>query len=289
MFVKGVDDFLQLLDLVPGGDGVWAGATPSGTERPGLYGGFIAAQALRAAHLSVGSELHPHSLQALFLRAGRFGEPVEFLVDVTRDGRSFSARRVEARQRGDIIFTMLASFQVTEEGDDYQLAPPRLDPPDAAQPLVSTGQETGTGGDGPFGIVAVPAGGHRDHTLDWSPTRYWAKARHALPDDSGIHACALVAMGDLRTGHPPRLARGSELPVRMTTLDYSVWLHRRFRADEWLLFDLKAAGNGGARGLTYGIVHDEHGGQAASFTMELLLRDQPGEPSPFGAPKKAAP
>ena len=81
-------------------------------------------------------------------------------------------------------------------------------------------------------------------------------------------------MGDLRTGTPPQLARAADGPVRMTTLDYSVWLHRPTQADDWVLFDLRPAGNGGARGLTYGVVFDREQRQVASLAMELLLRDQ---------------
>jgi acyl-CoA thioesterase II len=273
--VTDVDNFVALLDLTRAADATWLGATPRGSERPNLYGGLVAAQALRAAHLSVPAGFDPHSVHSLFLRAGRFDEPVHFDVDVTRNGRSFLARRVEARQSGGVILSMLASFQHPEQGDSYQLSGPDTALPADDAPRVATGMETGMGGDGPFELVNAEPGDRRDGSLEWSAVRYWARARSPLPTDAGIHACALVAMGDLRTGTPPRVARAADAPVQMTTLDYSLWLHRATPADEWILFDLRAAGNGGARGLTYGVVFDAGHRQVASLAMELLLRDQP--------------
>jgi acyl-CoA thioesterase II len=61
----------------------------------------------------------------------------------------------------------------------------------------------------------------------------------------------------------------------MTSIDYAVWFRQPCRADDWLLYDLRPAGNGGARGLTVGTVHDTSGRHVASLAMELLLRDLP--------------
>ena len=266
------DQLPELLALEPGGDGRWSGVTPSGHDRPNLFGGIVAAQALRAGHLSAGLDRQPHSLHAYFLRSGRFGEPLLFRVDETRSGRSFSARRVEVSQQGGPILTMIVSFKVPESGDDYQVDPSGLGPPAEGAATTGTGTETGTPGDGPFELVDAPPGERHPGSLDWSAVRYWARARQALPDDPGIHACAIVAMGDLRTAGPPLAARADERPVRMTSLDYALWFHRPTRADGWLLFDLRPGGNGGARGLTYGVVHDAGGVQAASLAMELMLR-----------------
>ena len=52
----------------------------------------------------------PHSLHGYFLRAGRSDLPVILEVDRDRDGRSFSARHVNAVQEGEVIFSMVTSF-----------------------------------------------------------------------------------------------------------------------------------------------------------------------------------
>src|SRR5436190_18352591 len=77
----------------------------SARDRRSLYGGQVAAQALRAAGLTVDSDRYPHSLHGYFLRPGRPDLPVILHVDRDRDGRSFSARHVRAVQDGQVIFS----------------------------------------------------------------------------------------------------------------------------------------------------------------------------------------
>src|SRR6185436_1636801 len=84
-------------------------------QRFSLYGGLVAAQALRAAGSTVASERVPHSLHGYFLRPGRVDLPVIYQVDRDRDGGSFSARHVRAVQDGEVIFSMLASFHSYRE------------------------------------------------------------------------------------------------------------------------------------------------------------------------------
>lgn len=276
--MDNADGLLDQLDLVKHGEQSWLGVTPSASgSRPNLFGGLVAAQALRAGHLSAGLGRQPHSVHAYFLSSGRFDEPLRSDVLVVRDGRSFSVRHIEVSQSGVPILTMIASFQSPESGDEYQVdGPGSVEPPDEV-PRQGTGHETGMPGDGPFEMVEADPGPNRRGSLDWSAMRYWARARNRLPEDPGVHACALLAMGDLRTGSPPRVAMTSQSPIQMTSLDYSMWFRGVAVADRWMLFDLHPGGNGGARGLTYGLVHAAQG-QVASFAMEMLLR-QVGQPA----------
>ena len=62
------------------------------------------AQALTAAARTVAVTRVVHSLHAYFLRPGRTDIPIVFDVETVRDGRSFSSRRVVARQGGTVIF-----------------------------------------------------------------------------------------------------------------------------------------------------------------------------------------
>jgi acyl-CoA thioesterase-2 len=64
-----------------------------------IYGGQVAAQALLAAGSTAADRL-PHSLHAYFLRPGRTDQPIDLQVEVERDGRSYSSRRVVAVQDG---------------------------------------------------------------------------------------------------------------------------------------------------------------------------------------------
>ncbi len=265
------DDFLEILDLSDQGEDVWLGRTPTGSDRPNLFGGLVAAQALRAAHLTVDHGRHPHSIHAYFLSAGRFGQDIRLRVHHVRDGRSFSVRSVEVSQSGVPVLVMTSSFQCREVGDEYRLDRSGDPEPPDRLPRSGTAKETGTSGDGPFEMVEDNPPGTRRGSLEWTALRYWARTRTRIPEDPGLHACALVAMGDLRTGSPPRIAMTTGEPSRMTSLDYSMWFVGPSVADDWMMFDLRPGGNGGGRGLTVGVVQGRQG-QMATMAMELLFR-----------------
>src|SRR5512142_2476847 len=100
------------------------------TGAPSVYGGQVVSQALVAAERTVEGRA-PHSLHAYFLLPGDVGAPVVYQVDRIRDGRSFSARRVQAIQHGRPILSMIASFQVAEPGLEHAAPIPDLPPPEA--------------------------------------------------------------------------------------------------------------------------------------------------------------
>ena len=170
---------------------------PAGDDRrPRLFGGQVAAQAARAASLTVPDDRSIHSLHGYFLRAGRADRPTILHVDRDRDGRSFSARHVTARQDGEVIMSLLVSFHVDEVGPEYQavgLPPDVPQPEDVAPPAgwfphqsVLDLRITGTGR--PRGKWGGP------------PHQFWTRARGPLPDDRLLHACVLTYLSDVGTG-----------------------------------------------------------------------------------------
>src|SRR5262245_29501619 len=101
---------------------------------PQVFGGQVLGQALVAASATVEGR-QVHSLHAYFLRRGDFNAPIVYQVDRSRDGGSFSSRRVVAIQHGAQIFHMSASFQEPETGLEHQLPMPPVPPPDALPDL----------------------------------------------------------------------------------------------------------------------------------------------------------
>ena len=76
---------------------LYVGSTPrSPLQR--IFGGQVAGQALAAANATVPAERGVHSLHSYFLRPGDPQEEIRYEVDRIREGRSFSTRRVVARQ-----------------------------------------------------------------------------------------------------------------------------------------------------------------------------------------------
>jgi acyl-CoA thioesterase-2 len=236
---------------------------------PRLFGGQVAAQSLRAATLTVPADRLPHSLHAYFIRPGRSGVPLELTVERARDGRSFTTRRVSAAQEGETIFVLDASFQVEEDGDDWQ--------PDASMPDVPTAEEIGEvpsmmsrfSSMSPFDMRPIG----ETNPMGFGMTRFWIRLSGRLPDDPLLHACAITFVSDMSMVSAARAPGGDRTRGFMgASLDHAVWLHVPARADEWLLFDAGPLRNAGARGLAHATMHNERGVLVASVTQEALLR-----------------
>lgn len=81
-----------------------------------VYGGQVIAQSVLAAAATVPAGRLPNSIHGYFITAGNINQPLKFDVETLRDGRSFSARRINVTQDHGSILTAIASFQ--ESGQD---------------------------------------------------------------------------------------------------------------------------------------------------------------------------
>jgi acyl-CoA thioesterase II len=235
---------------------------PGAESRLSLYGGQVAAQALRAAGATVPAERLPHSMHGYFLRPGLVDRPVILQVDRDRDGGSFSARHVRAVQDGEVIFSMVASFHVPRESATFDAVATR----GGADPETLTARPT------PF-LVEV---------REVSPTRIakgeirhsdslWVRASSPLPDDPLLHACALTYVSDLGSGFGQVEVPG--LPAGGPSIDHSLWFHDPIRADEWMLLELWPLKAISSRGVYSGSLRSEEGRLGALLAQEMLLRD----------------
>jgi acyl-CoA thioesterase II len=225
-----------------------------------LYGGQVAAQALHAAGLTVDPARRVHSLHGYFLRKGDSALPTVYEVFRDRDGRSFSARRVVAIQRGAVIFNMSASFHAAEDSWESQAEQlPDTEPPEALQP-----------GD-TFRLFSIESRMPKQPYADSAPwfTRFWARAAIPLPDNQLIHACVLTYLSDISTGVLP----APDGSARATSsLDHAVWFHRPVDMNEWVLFDYHPQVSGRGRGWYTGSLFTRDGSLVASITQESLFR-----------------
>src|ERR1700759_3200448 len=108
-----------LLDLESLAPDVFGGEPPPQPAQR-IFGGQVLAQALVAATRTVDAARSCHSFHAYFLRPGDPKLPIRYEVDRSRDGASFSARRVVALQNGAQILILAASFQRGERGFEHQ-------------------------------------------------------------------------------------------------------------------------------------------------------------------------
>ena len=259
--VPRATSLVDLLTLEELDTNLYRAFNPAESFLPRLYGGQVAAQALRAAAATVEPDRTPHSLHGYFLRAGRADLPTILHVDRDRDGRSFSARHVNAVQEGKVIFSALASFQADEPSIDVQM--PSL-PPDAGDPEAMP--ESARAG---HNLLLDMRFFHSGEDEQMRANRFWARPRGALPDDPVTRACVLTYVSDLGWAFDEIDADG---PLGGPSLDHAVWLQRPVDVTEWMFLELRPVSVAGARGVFTGTIHTRDGRLAAYLTQEALLR-----------------
>ena len=261
---------IALFDLEPHGPDTFVGIGPR-YPWGGLFGGQIVAQSLRAAAATVEPDQQVHSLRAYFIRRGDHTEPIRFEVDRIRNGRSFSTRRVVARQAIGAILNLESSFQAPEPADDVTTVPfdQALPGPEHGTPDNWSDTFERRDLDHGEGTPGVRTGAGR-HVA-------WMRVTVPVdPDDQLLHRCWLAYMSDdmpagaVRLAHPPLQVEGERF---VASLDHTIWFHRPLRADQWHLYDFSCHGYTGGRGLAIGHVFSADGTHVATVAQEVLFRN----------------
>jgi acyl-CoA thioesterase II len=263
------EDFRDLVDIKELDRDLYEAPSFSDQLRPYLFGGQVAAQALRAAILTVTPDRSPHSLHGYFLRRGTSGRSVVLQVHRDFDGRSFSSRRVLAIQNGEVLFSAAASFHIDEPSPEYQM-PMDTDVPGPDEAVV-----VDFGGPRQFFEIRAIPGDAARRGVGFA-RQLWVRARAGLPDDDNTHACALTYVTDFGSGFAELDIEG--LAPAGPSLDHCIWFHRPIRLDDWVLIDLWPLRALGSRGTYMGSVHDRQGALGCMLAQEALLR--PRAPSP---------
>ncbi|HEY0224717.1 MAG TPA: acyl-CoA thioesterase II [Pseudolabrys sp.] len=279
-----VQDLLTILDLEQLDLNLFRGNSPQvGWQR--VFGGQVVGQALVAAIRTVDGSRPPHSMHAYFLLPGDPKIPIIYDVDRMRDGGSFTTRRVTARQHGHPIFSMLVSFHVDEQGLDHQAKMPDVPGPDSLPSEAEVREKI-------LPTMPDPVRRYyeRERPIELRPVEFerylgkkfpdgkfhvWIRATGRLPDDPAIHRCVLAYtsdMGLLDTALVPHGRTLFEKEFMAASLDHALWLHRPFRADEWLLFAQDSPNLHGSRGFARGLIFKQDGTLVASVAQEGLVR-----------------
>jgi acyl-CoA thioesterase-2 len=106
----------------------------------------------------------------------------------------------------------------------------------------------------------------------------WFRTVAALPTDTIVHQAVLAYASDygfLPTSLLPHGVPFRDPRLQLASLDHALWMHRPFKADEWLLYRMESPSASGARGFVRGDVFDVHGRLVASVAQEGLIRMKP--------------
>ncbi|CAI0472140.1 unnamed protein product [Linum tenue] len=301
-----------------------------------VFGGQFVGQALAAASKTVDCLKIVHSLHSYFLLVGDFDMPILYQVHRVRDGKSFATRRVDAIQKGNVVFTLLASFQKEETGFKHQeVAMPSVPDPEMLLSLEQLRDKRLTDPrlprsyrnkvaakefvPWPIEIRFCEPSTRTNQTKSPPSLKYWFRAKGKLSDDQALQRqvtpfnlnpssmkprnlamCVAAFASDLiflQVSLNPHRYRG--LKASAVSLDHSMWFHRPFRADDWILFvvsghrvisvqmvpcnnqkltfqvfvlQIKSPAASNARGFVSGDMFTKGGEHIVSLTQEGLLR-----------------
>lgn len=279
-----VSELIELLSLERLENNLFRGQSRDiGTKY--VFGGQVLGQALSAAQATLDEPRGAHSLHAYFLRAGDIEAPIVYNVDRTRDGGSFSVRRVTAIQHGKVIFFCAASFQEHEAGAEHQLSMPEVPKPEDLEPapavppeklaLLPIKVQRWLDRHGPFEFRHVYPRDELNPPKRPPFQQVWFRLSEKVGDAPELHRALLAYASDfhlLGTATFPHGISYYQPNVLMASLDHALWFHRPFRADDWLLYSIDSPSAQEGRGLARGQIFDRSGRLVASTAQEGLIR-----------------
>ena len=280
-----LQNLLTLLEMEQLEENIFRGESQDlGTGR--VFGGQVLGQAISAVQKSC-PERFVHSAHAYFLRAGDCEKPIVYLVNKTRDGRTFSSRTVTAIQNGEPIFTLLCSLQGEEEGTfdfslDRDLTPCSFDSPDNGAISVDLENE---------GIDTFKYRNDRSKILQSlpfqitfpseeadnqsQPEQFWLRTSSEVPKNGGIHQSILAFASDFRLLPSTLRAVGYRYRVSeamLATICHAIWFHRPSRVDDWMFHLSEPLSLSNGRGLARGEIYNSDGQLVASTMQEGVVR-----------------
>lgn len=278
-----LDELLELLSLETIEQGIYRGQSQDlGFGR--VFGGQVIGQALSAAKQTITSGAL-HSFHSYFLRPGDSAKPIVYDVEKIRDGKSISSRRVQAIQNGKPIFFLTASFHTASGGFEHQAEMPDVQGPEGLASERDIALQFASQIPKPLRqrftcekpIEIRPVEFYNPLSPEkTAPKRHvWMKANGALPDDPRIHRYLLAYASDfsfLPVASQPHGVSFMTPNFQMATIDHSMWFHRPFRFDDWLLYVVDSPSASDDRGFVTGKFFDRRGRLIASTAQEGVMR-----------------
>lgn len=294
---------------------------PPGIGAVAVFGGTFIGQSLLAALKTVEPRFKPFSMHCNFLVGGDPKFRSEYRVKRTRDGKNYATRQVEVLQKGQVIFICTVSFQSRVlRGSSanlgpqlhHQTEPPRHTPPPEdmldskeglsewlslkhVKPYVKNMEEKLLNSDMDPCIWRLPddyfhgetaTSSERHIPFEHRSIKFWFKTRPKIKDPQ-FNEVALAYCSDLFL-----LSSTTRLNFRnygsltfSVSLDHTIYFHKDFKADDWLLYEVKNPVCGGNRSLVTGHIYNQQGELIASTVQEgLAIID---DKNPFGTLAKS--
>lgn len=248
-----------------------------------VFGGQVLAQSLLAAMKTVPEERQVHSLHSYFLRPGDIHKEILFEVEILRDGKSFSARRVRALQDDQPIFVLSTSFQIPAGGAEHQETMPQGLPDPLSLPsasdLLSKFDHPATN----YWSKARPFDlRHVSEPIYLRPAKeqvadqmIWFKAISTLPTEQRLQTAALAYASDYTILESVLKRHGlswAHPGLNTASLDHAMWFHAPAQVNDWMLYVQQSPAAASGRGLAMGSIFAKDGTLLASIAQEGMVR-----------------
>lgn len=281
-----VTNLLALLDIERLEVDMFRGQSPENETSQRVFGGQVISQALVAAYRTVDLETRTcHSLHAYFIRPGDPSIPIIYEVDRSRDGGSFTTRRVVAIQHGKQIFSLAASFHKQEDGWHHQHEMPEAEGPEGLKDRIELRA----------GLAEHMDERQRKQFLQPHPIEIretapidlvkpqkvsdvhhiWFRVSRPIDEAPWLHHCLMAYASDmalLGTGNRPHGISWVKGDLMMASLDHAMWFHAPIKFDDWHLYTMDSPYAGGARSFNRGSIFSQDGKLVASVAQEGLMR-----------------
>jgi len=280
----GIQELLSILNLEKLEHNLFRGRSPQVAWQR-VFGGQTIAQALVAAQRTVDPDRHVHSLHGYFMRPGDITVPIIYEVDRIRDGSSFTTRRVVAIQHGHAIFSLEASFQVEEQGLEYQMPMPLdVPPPEELKSQRELLQEATHvpeqirlfwAKERPLELRPVYAEHYSSRDKLPPLQKVWIRLTGPVPNDRALRCAVLAYLSDMTLLDTATFAHGRGIfdpDIQAASIDHAMWFHREHALDGWLLYTQDSPSTSGSRGFTRGALYAQDGTLIASVAQEGLIR-----------------
>lgn len=229
-----------------------------------LFGGQLLGQFIQAARL-VCPDKAVKSLHAVFAREGRADEPVSYEAIRHHEGRSFATLTITARQSRGVLATSSICMHVVEDGPEHQ-AVDDVAPVFGAEHRVALDLI-------PWEIRAVD---DLNATTSGPPRfEFWMRTPAVDPGLApalAAYATDLTLIGTALRPMDGLGQRGNGTQFTSAVTSHSLWFHRPFRTDEWLMLRQHSPLLAHGRCFGRGDVLTESGALVASYAQEALLR-----------------
>ncbi len=281
---KPLNELLALLQLEQLEQGLFRGESEH-LGLPQVYGGQVIGQSLSAARYTVDSDRSVHSFHSYFLHPGDPTKAIIYDVENLRDGRSFSTRRVKAIQNGRPIFYLTASYHGEQPGFEHQNPMPEIKGPEhyaseselaeQIKHLLPEAIQKTFCGEKAIEVRPVTVVNPLKPRKEEPKQYLWVKANGQVPDNHLIHQYLLAYASDwgfLVTALHPHEVSLFTPKFQVATIDHSMWFHRPFKMDEWLLYAIESPTASNSRGLVRGEIYNQAGDLVASAVQEGVMR-----------------